>query len=173
VPPTAATLAGPGHPVAPVRPADAGFLSLELLVVATVLILVALLAVGWGRLSYTLCTFGRAAPAAARAATDTSSPGAAAAAAQQTARADLAAAGISCATFTVSVDTSAFRPGGQVTVTVRCTARLGDVALAGFPGKTTMTGASTSPLEQLRDISLRFSNSDRYSSTDRCIGAPA
>jgi Flp pilus assembly protein TadG len=152
VPPTAATLARPGQPVAPVRPGDAGFLSLELLVVAAVLILVALLAVGWGRLSYSRGTVEKAAAAAARAATDTSSPGAAAAAAQQTARADLAAAGISCATFTVSVDTSAFRPGGQVTVTVRCTARLGDVALAGFPGATTMTGASTSPLEQLRDL---------------------
>jgi Flp pilus assembly protein TadG len=152
VPPTAAALARPGRPVAPVRRGDAGFLSLELLVVAALLILVALLAVGWGRLSYSRGTVEKAAAAAARAATDTSSPGAAAAAAQQTARADLAAAGISCATFTVSVDTSAFRPGGQVTVTVRCTARLSDVALAGFPGATTMTGASTSPLEQLRDL---------------------
>ena len=93
MPPTAATLARPGQPVAPVRPGDAGFLSLELLVVATLLILVALLAVGWGRLSYSRGTVEKAAAAAARAATDTSSPGAAAAAAQQTARADLAAAG--------------------------------------------------------------------------------
>jgi hypothetical protein len=52
----------------------------------------------------------------------------------------------------VSVDTTAFRPGGQVTVTVRCTARLSDVALAGFPGSKTLTGSSVSPLERLRDL---------------------
>jgi Flp pilus assembly protein TadG len=131
VPPTAATLTRPGQPVAPVRPGDAGFLSLELLVVAALLILVALLAVGWGRLSYSRGTVEKAAAAAARAATDTPSPGAAAARAAD-ALADLAAAGISCATFTVSRGHLGVPPGGQVTVTVRCTARLGDVALAGF-----------------------------------------
>jgi Flp pilus assembly protein TadG len=131
---------------------DAGFLSLELLVVATVLILVALLVVGWGRLSYSRGSVEKAAAAAARAATATSSPAAADVAAHQTAQADLSAAGVSCARFTVSVDTTAFRPGGQVTVTVRCTARLSDVALAGFPGSKTLTGSSVSPLERLRDL---------------------
>jgi Flp pilus assembly protein TadG len=144
---TPATLAGqtvPGR--------DAGFLSLELLVVATVLILVALLAVGWGRLSYSRGSVEKAAAAAARAATATSSPAAADVAARHTAQADLSAAGVSCTSFTVSVDTTAFRPGGQVTVTVRCTARLSDVALAGFPGSKTLTGSSVSPLERLRDL---------------------
>ena len=131
---------------------ESGFLSLELLVVATVLILVALLAVGWGRLSYSLGSVEKAAAAAARAATATSSPAAADVAARHTAQADLSAAGVSCARFTVSVDTTAFRPGGQVTVTVRCTARLSDVALAGFPGSKTLTGSSVSPLERLRDL---------------------
>jgi hypothetical protein len=113
VPPTAATAAGPGPPVAPVRPGDAGFLSLELLVVAALLILVALLAVGWGRLSYSRGTVEKAAAAAARGRDRHLLPGAAAAAAQQTARADLAAAGISCATFTVSWTPRRSGPAGR------------------------------------------------------------
>ena len=131
---------------------DAGFLSVEFLAVAIFLIAVVLLAVGWGRLSYSNGVVEKAAAAAARAATATSSPGAAGDAAQRTAREDLASAGVSCVSFTVSVDTGAFRPGGQVAVTVRCTARLSDVALAGFPGSKTMTGTAVSPLEKRRDL---------------------
>ena len=56
----------------------------------------------------------------------------------------LTQAGITGGTVTVS--------GRQVTVTVRCTARLSDVALAGFPGSKTLTGSSVSPLERLRDL---------------------
>jgi hypothetical protein len=149
---TPATLASSARAGDTVPGRDGGFLSLELDVVATVLIVVALLVVGWGRLSYSRGSVEKAAAAAARAATVTSSPAAAVVAARHTAQADLSAAGISCARFTVSVDTAAFRPGGQVTVTVRCTARLGDVALAGFPGSKTLTGSSVSPLERLRDL---------------------
>jgi Flp pilus assembly protein TadG len=125
---------------------------MEVAVGAVFLMIVVLLAVGWGRLSYSRGTIEKAAAAAARAATATSSAREAQTAATQTAHDDLAAAGVSCAQFSVHVDVSAFRPGGQVGVTVSCTARLTDVMLAGFPGSKTMTGTATSPLEQLRDL---------------------
>ena len=52
----------------------------------------------------------------------------------------------------VDVDTAAFRPGGQVEVTVHCTVELSRLALAGLPGSVTLASSSRSPLETYRDL---------------------
>jgi Flp pilus assembly protein TadG len=127
-------------------------MTLELVVLTPVVLIFALLVVGFGRLSHARDEVNKAAVAGARTASLASTPSQARTDAMQTVRDDLSHAGVSCATFTVDVDTSAFRPGGQVTVNVRCTARLSDVALAGFPGSRTFPASATSALEHYRDF---------------------
>ena len=62
----------------------------------------------------------------------------------------LGEAGVSCTDLDVDVDLSDYQPGGQVRVTVSCTAQLADVALAGFPGAAIFTATSTVPIETYR-----------------------
>ncbi len=73
-----------------------------------------------------------------------------AAAARAAAERSLGEAGISCAGLDVTVDISAYQPGGQVQVTVSCTAQLDDVALSGLPGSEEFTASSTVPIETFR-----------------------
>jgi hypothetical protein len=54
--------------------------------------------------------------------------------------------------MTVTLDTSQFRPGGQVVAHVTCRADLAGLAMAGVPGSVTLDGASASPLETYRDL---------------------
>lgn len=129
---------------------DAGFASLELVILFPVLMLVLLLVVGFGRLSHGKDLVQQAAAAAARAATLDSNPIQASSDAKQAAHDVLDQAGVSCSSFTVTPDTSDFRPGGQVSVFVACTTSLSDLGLVGFPGHKTLTASATSPLEQFR-----------------------
>ena len=130
--------------------ADAGFASLELVILTPVVLLMLLLVVGFGRLTHGKDLVQQAASAAARAATLDSNPTQAGADAKQAAHDVLDQAGVSCSTFTVTPDTSDFRPGGQVSVTVTCTTSLSDLGLVGFPGHKTLMASATSPLEQFR-----------------------
>jgi Flp pilus assembly protein TadG len=130
--------------------AEAGFMSLELVILTLVLVPMLLLVVGFGRLTHGKDLVQQAASAAARAATLDSNPIRAGTDAKQAARDVLDQAGVSCSTFTVTPDTSDFGPGGQVSVTVTCTTNLSDLGLVGFPGHKTLTAAATSPLEQFR-----------------------
>jgi len=46
----------------------------------------------------------------------------------------------------------AFVQGGVVTVDVQCTVSFEDLGLVGLPGSATVTGSSTSPLDQYRRV---------------------
>jgi len=131
---------------------DAGFTALELVVITPVLVVMLLLVVGFGRLTHGRQLVDQAAAAAARAATLDANPVQAERDARAEAAATLTQAGVSCAAFTTSVDTSQFYPGGQVTVTVRCITRLSSLGLAGFPGAKTFTATASSTLEQFRQL---------------------
>ena len=131
---------------------DAGFGSLELVILTPVLVAMLLLVVGFGRLTHGRQLVEQAASAAARAASLDSNPTQATKDAQQEASDILTQAGVSCRTFTADVDTSDFRAGGQVSVTVDCVTRLSDLGLVGFPGSKTLEASSTSPLEQFRQF---------------------
>ena len=50
----------------------------------------------------------------------------------------------------VGIDTSRWRPGGSVNVSVTCTATLQDVAFPGLPGSVALEQESTAPLETYR-----------------------
>jgi len=131
---------------------DAGFAALELAILMPVLIAMLLLVVGLGRVSHGRQLINQAGAAGARAAALTTTPGQAVRQAQQAAADTLAQSGVSCGRLGVDVDTAAFRPGGYVQVSVRCTSDLSGLAVAGLPGSVTLTATSRSPLETLREL---------------------
>lgn len=131
---------------------DDGFAALELTILMTFLIVMLLLVVGLGRVSHGRQLIDQAGAAAARAAALDNAPGPAAAAARAAAGDTLAQAGLSCTDLQVDVATGAFYPGGYVDVTVRCTADLSGLALAGLPGSVDLTSTSRSVLETYRDL---------------------
>lgn len=132
------------------------FAALELVIVFPFVIVMLLLVVAFGRVSRGRELVDQAAQSAARAGSLASTPGAATTAAQLAAAQTLNDGGLSCATVTVTVDTSAFHAGGEVVANVRCTANLSGLTLSGVPGSVTLTAASTSPLEPYRQIALGF-----------------
>lgn len=127
--------------------------ALELAILTPAIIAMLLLVVGLGRVSHGRQLVDQAAAAAARAAALTSAPGPANTAARQAAHDTLSQAGVSCGQLHVDVNTGAFRPGGYIDVTIRCTANLSGLALAGMPGAVTLTATSRSVLESHRDYS--------------------
>jgi len=131
---------------------DDGLAAVELAVLTPFVIAALLLVVGFGRVTQGRQLVDQAAAAAARAASLANTPGQAHADGQQAAADTLSRAGVSCTALGVTVDTSAFHPGGEVSADVACTADLSGLALAGLPGSVRMTATARAPLEQLRDL---------------------
>jgi Flp pilus assembly protein TadG len=113
---------------------DRGTAAVELALVAPVLLALMFLVIFAGRVAQADADVRRAASEGARAASLRQHPAEAVEAAQGTVRANLAALGVACVDLEIGVDTSAFHPGGTVTVDVRCAASMRDVALIGVPG---------------------------------------
>ncbi len=132
---------------------DRGSAPVELTLLAPVLIVILLFVVGLGRMAHARQQVESVSADAARAASLERSTLASTGVAQSAARASLDRAGLSCAPMDVGVDVSGYVPGGSVSVTVTCTADLGDVAMAGFPGSTTFTSSTTVPIETWRATS--------------------
>ncbi len=115
-----------------------------------VVIVILLLVVALGRYAHGKQLVEQAAAAAARAASLAATAGQAQDRALQAASGSLSDAGVSCASMSASVDTSSFRAGGTVTVTVTCAADLSGLTLAGVPGSATMSATGAAPLETYR-----------------------
>ncbi len=158
VDPTATRAAGGGggvrHRLAHRLPerGDAGFAALELALFTPFLIVMLLLVVGLGRAAHGRQLIDQSGAAAARAASLSRTPFHAVGDARTAAASTLAEAGMSCNHLGVDVDTSAFRPGGYVGVTVHCVVSLRRLAVAGLPGQVTLTSTSRSPLETYREF---------------------
>jgi Flp pilus assembly protein TadG len=131
---------------------DEGLMAVELAILVPLVIVMLLVVVAFGRVTQGRAMVDQAAAAAARTASLAATPSQATADAIREALATLAGAGLSCQGASVSVDTSAFRPGGQVTARVVCTVDLSQMAMAGVPGALTLTASATSPLEDYRDF---------------------
>jgi Flp pilus assembly protein TadG len=131
---------------------DRGMMALELAILAPVVIAMLLAVVALGRVTHGRALVDQAAAAAARAASLSGSPAQARLDAVRAATETLTGAGLSCEAAAVDVDTSGFRPGGQVTATVACTADLSALVLAGVPGTLSLRAVATSPIEALRDL---------------------
>lgn len=132
------------------RPDDRGSVTVELAIVAPVLIALMLLVVFAGRVSDADATIRRAASEAARAASLRQHPGDAVTAARSTVDANLADAGVMCISLTTGVDTTSFRAGGTVAVTVRCVASMSDVTFIGVPGTRTFEGRAVEVIDTYR-----------------------
>jgi len=92
------------------------------------------------------------AAAAARAASLARSPQAAIDAANQAATANLAGHNLTCSPLSVAVDTGSFRPGGQVAVTITCTAHTGDLVGARLPGQISGTATAYAVIDTWREV---------------------
>lgn len=132
---------------------EGGSAVLEMVILAPVLLLLLALAVAGGRLALAHEQVDAAAGQAARAASIARSPTAAADQARLSAEDALANAGLSCTPMAVSVDTSLFRPGGSVTVTLTCTAQLGTLLPSALVGAHPITGTSSSVVDLYRGVS--------------------
>ncbi|MGH8834088.1 MAG: TadE/TadG family type IV pilus assembly protein [Actinomycetes bacterium] len=147
---TAGSAAGSDVPAAG---SDAGTGTIELVLLAPIVVLFLLLMVVLGRIAETGAEVTGAARDAARAASMARTPGSAANAAHTAAATALAGENIDCSTgVSVSVNTSRWFAGGSVRVTVACTVRLSDVGFSMLPGSKRMTASATAPLERFRGV---------------------
>ena len=131
---------------------DRGEAAVEIVILTPLFIVLLLLVVGLGRYAHAQQLTQQAAGAAARAASLTTGGTAATTAADRAARDTLTGLGLSCTRLDTAVDTSRFRTGGQVGVTVSCTADLSATVLAGLPGTVTVRATAAAPLETYRDL---------------------
>lgn len=127
-----------------------GVLSLEfVLVVVGVLGALMLVAAAW-RLGQTRGEMRDAAAEAARAASLRQQPAAAAAAAQRVALATLGRQEVRCSELKVSTDLKGLRPGGSVSVRIRCVTRLENLALLRVPGSVALEATATEVVDRRR-----------------------
>lgn len=129
---------------------DSGIAAVEAAIVAPFLIALMLLVVFAGRVAEAEGNVRRATSEAARAASLRQDPAAAVDAARASVDANLSAAGVTCETLTVDVDTSNFTAGGRVTVTTTCVASMRDVTLLGVPGTRTFTAREVEVIDRYR-----------------------
>ncbi len=137
-----------------IREPDRGSAVIETVVLAPVLLAFVAMVIFGGRWAIAGQAVQAAAADAARAASIARTPADAAADATVAATTSLTNQHVRCAPQDVAVDTTGFTvPVGRVaTVSVRlsCVVDMGDLALPGVPGTTTLTSTMTSPLDTHR-----------------------
>lgn len=129
---------------------ERGSITTEVVLLTPVLMLLLAFVVMTGRVGVASGAVTDAAHQAARAASLRASPAEAAADAETTAAANLSSAGVSCAELAVEVDTSRFARGGDVAVSLTCTADLGDLAFVGLPGSRTLSARAVEVIDVYR-----------------------
>ncbi len=123
--------------------------ALGLALIAPAAIGLALVILFLGRGVDSRATVQSAAESAAQAAAQERTPAAARAAAQQVADAMLVD-GSTCSSPAISIDASAFRPGGQVVVTVSCSVSAAGLELIGPPDHGPYTAVAFATIDPLR-----------------------
>ncbi len=132
------------------RANERGDAAVELTLLAPVLLVILLFVVGLARMAHASQQVQSVAADAARAASLERNTAASTSVARSAAARSLEQAGLSCARMNVDVDVSQYEPGGTVRVRVSCTASMGDVAMAGFPGTRRFQATSVVPIEYYR-----------------------
>lgn len=131
---------------------DRGSLTVEMVVLTPVLFVVVLAVVTFGRVAEARQQVVEAARAGAEAAAVEPDRASAGSAAAVEAAVGTSGHGRTCSHRQVLTDSSHFYPGGSVTVTVICQVPLGDVALPGLPGATSVSASSTAPIDPYRAV---------------------
>jgi Flp pilus assembly protein TadG len=137
-----------------VRALDRGSATIELAVLAPALLALLGLVIVAGRIATAGSALEQAAASAARAASIARDARGAEAAAQRSARDSLRDQGVTCQPLTSSLDVGGFAVAvgspASVTVRLRCTVPLADIAVPGMPGQRTVTAQMTSPIDRFR-----------------------
>lgn len=131
---------------------DHGSFTVELVVLAPVLMIMALLSVALGRYELVRDEVAGATGSAAEAASMVASGGEAQPAAVAEVRQGIEGLGHSCSGLQVSVDTSNFVPGGSVRVTVVCRVDFSDLLVPGLPGSAAVASVQVAPVDPYRSI---------------------
>jgi Flp pilus assembly protein TadG len=129
---------------------ERGSVITELVIVTPLLLLLLLFVVALGRTAGSRIDINGAASEAARAASIARTPLAAQEDARQTAAAALADQHVTCASLDITTDTTQFRPGGTVTVAVRCDVKLGDLTGLRLPAAKALTATASAPIDRYR-----------------------
>ncbi len=136
------------------REAGVGGESLELVIIAPLILALFMVIVAAGRYELGSGKIDQAAGAAARAASQQVSAAQAQPAAITAAETSLASAGITCQNIVVSVDNAGFTAAAgstaEVTVTVLCTVSWSDLTIPGWPGSKNIQASAASPLDTRR-----------------------
>ncbi|QNP74981.1 pilus assembly protein [Streptomyces roseirectus] len=148
---------------------ERGSATVELVLLAPVLLMLLWFLVCCGRLSDTRLQIEDAAHQAARAATHHHTRPGAAEAARTTAAAALDDAGITCQDLTVTTHDTPSN-GTTATAEVTCTVGLQDLALLQVPGTTTLTARATAPVDRFRSRTPRFEDSEAHWGANRGAG---
>ena len=127
-------------------------MTVELAVLAPVLFLFVLVAVGLGRFEGARQEVADAAHAGADAASVVRGAAQAAGAAAQASSAALRDQAHMCVRPSVVTDTSSFVPGGSVRVTVDCHVDLADLLVPGLPGSVAVSATETAPIDPYRVV---------------------
>ena len=129
-----------------------GSMTVELAVLAPVVFLFVLAAVGLGRFEGARQEVTDAAHAGAQAASVARGAGQAPGAAVDASLAALRDQPHMCVRPTVATDTSTFAAGGSVRVTVDCRVSFSDLLLPGLPGSATVRATETAPVDPYRVV---------------------
>lgn len=134
---------------------DEGSMSVELVLLAPVIVLIILFLVAAGRIALASNAAESAAIAAAREASLSRTTSQAQTDANTAAQTSMSQSGYACMTLDVKIDDAGLNvPLGQVgTVsgTITCTLNLSDVTLPGLPGSWTITRSAQSPVDAYRE----------------------
>jgi len=140
------------RPGGDLRRGDRGSLTVELVVLTPVLVVVALATLVFGRVSEARQQVVESSRAGAEAAAVLPTVGTAQWVAAINAVINLIGRSHTCATVTVTTDTSHFVAGGSLTVHVACQVHLSDIGFPGMPGSTVVRATATAPLDPYRSV---------------------
>jgi len=135
-------------------PRERGSATVEMVIIAPLLIMMTLFMVGLGRLASTREIVDGAARDGAREASMARNAVVAGQRAQAVVQDTLQGRHVTCQNLQVNTDatSASFRPGGTVTVDVSCTVANQDVVLSGLPGSATLHGTFAAPIDQYRGV---------------------
>ena len=129
-----------------------GSAAVELVILAPMLMAFVLFIATLGRLAAAKSEVVSAARGAAQSAVIWPTPAEAVWAAEASASYQLVRHHLTCSAGRVSVNTSDFRPGGVVRVSVVCTMSMAELSFPGMPGSKTVVASVAAPIETYRGI---------------------
>lgn len=134
------------------RSREHGSMTVELVLLVPIVVMFALLAVGFGRYELARQQVIGAARAGAEAAAVVASSSQAQTAAESAATPGIESLGHGCVVLEVDTNTAHFEPGGFVRVSVTCQVAFSDLLVPGLPGSAVITVVQTAPIDPYRSV---------------------